>query len=287
MGSVLAHQNHSTSFDRKEYDVCIIGGGIVGTSTARELSIRHKNLKFCLLEKEKELASHQSGRNSGVIHSGIYYTPGTLKAKLCVEGSNLMYDYVKKNKINYKECGKLIVAIEDKELDTLNELYERGKNNGVKDLKLIDKEEISKIEPNCVGLKAIYSPHTGIVDYAQVTRSFQKDFEQEGGKVHLNFKLNKFELNKDDEYPIKLSSEQGENVRSKFVITACGLYSDRIAQLTGCERSPKIIPFRGEYLALKDNVDLKISTNIYPVTFFFFFTSLIKNSFFLENFLLF
>lgn len=155
-----------------------------------------------------------------------------------------MYDYLNKKGLPYKKCGKLIVAVEEHELEGLNKLFEKGTQNGVQDLKLIGKDEICKIEPNCVGLKAIHSPHTGIVDYAQVTRSFVKDFEENNGKVHLNFKLDKIELNKDDEFPISLKSEQGEKIKSKFVITAAGLYSDKIAQLTGCDKSPKILPFR-------------------------------------------
>ena len=158
-----------------------------------------------------------------------------------------MYDYLKAKNIPFKKCGKLIVAVEEHELDGLAKLYEKGTKNGVPDLRLIDKEEISKIEPNCVGLKAIHSPHTGIVDYAEVTRNFVSDFEENGnGEVHLNFKLDKFELGNGD-YPVKLTSEQGETVRSKFVITAAGLYSDKIAKLTGCENVPKILPFRGNF----------------------------------------
>lgn len=177
-----------------------------------------------------------------------------------------MYEYLKKKNIPYKECGKLIVAVDESELDGLNKLYEKGQKNGVPDLRLIGPEEITKIEPNCVGLKAIHSPHTGIVDYAEVTRNFVKDFEENGnGQVHLNFKLDKFELNKGDEYPVTLTSAQGESVQSKFVITAAGLYSDKIAKLTGCENLPKILPFRGEYLALKENVGDLVKTNIYPV----------------------
>ena len=159
-----------------------------------------------------------------------------------------MYDYLKAKNIPFRECGKLIVAVEEQELDGLQKLYEKGTKNGVRDLRLIDKEEIAKIEPNCVGLRAIHSPHTGIVDYAEVTRSFVKDFEDNGnGRTYLNFKLAKFELGQGD-YPVTLTSEQGECVRSRFVITAGGLYSDKIAKLTGCENLPKILPFRGEVI---------------------------------------
>lgn len=176
-----------------------------------------------------------------------------------------MYDYLKEKSIPFKKCGKLIVAVEERELDGLNTLYEKGTKNGVKDLKLIDKDEITKIEPNCVGLKAIHSPHTGIVNYAEVTRNFVQDFKQQGGDVYLNFELEKFELNKEENYPIKLTSKDGESFKSKFVITAAGLQSDRIASLTGCDRSPKILPFRGEYLALKPDYKDLVKTNIYPV----------------------
>lgn len=144
-----------------------------------------------------------------------------------------MNDYVKKNNIPYQECGKLIVAVEERELDELQVLFDRGVANGVKDLKIIEKDEITKMEPNCVGLRAIHSPHTAIVDYNLVAKSFADDFQKEGGKVHLNFKLTKFELNETDDYPVSLISDNGEQIKSKFVITAAGLFSDKIAQLTG------------------------------------------------------
>jgi 2-hydroxyglutarate dehydrogenase len=146
----------------QDYDVTIVGGGIVGLATARKLSIEYPWLKLLLVEKENLLATHQTGHNSGVIHAGIYYTPGSLKAKLCVEGMEATYKYCDEHSIPYKKCGKLIVAVNEEEAARLDGLFERGLKNNVKDLKLVDAKGIRKIEPNCVGLKAIHSPHTGI-----------------------------------------------------------------------------------------------------------------------------
>ncbi|XP_054154225.1 L-2-hydroxyglutarate dehydrogenase, mitochondrial-like [Oppia nitens] len=249
------------------YDIVIVGGGIVGTATARELAIRNPKLKLAIIEKENRLAVHQSGHNSGVIHAGIYYKPGSLKAKLCVEGSALAYDYCDQKKIPYKKVGKLIVAVNHEEVDRLNELYQRGLQNGVKDMILVQQNDIQKYEPNCVGLKAIWSPHTGIVDWAQVNQSFGKDFESLGGQIYTNFKANKFELedNTGDQL-VKVIDNTGDKViRTRFVVTAAGLHADRIAKLTNGQQNPRIVPFRGEYLILKKEKSQMVRTNIYPV----------------------
>ncbi|CAG2161309.1 unnamed protein product [Oppiella nova] len=252
---------------KHNYDIVIVGGGIVGAATARELAIRNPKLKFAIIEKENQLAFHQSGHNSGVIHAGIYYKPGSLKAKLCVEGSSLAYKYLDQKKIAYKKVGKLIVAVNEEEVDRLKELYERGLQNGVKDMVLLEANDIKKYEPNCVGLKAIWSPHTGIVDWAQVNQSFGKDFESMGGKIYTNFKANKFELENDsNDQLVRVTDSTGNKViKTRYVVTAAGLQADRIARLTAGHSNPKIVPFRGEYLLLKKEKSDLVRTNIYPV----------------------
>ncbi|VDO98242.1 unnamed protein product, partial [Soboliphyme baturini] len=227
----------------EQFDIVVVGGGIVGCAAARELSIRHPIFKIAVVDKEDKLAFHQSSRNSGVIHAGIYYAPGSLKAKLCVRGSELAYKYLAENNIPYKRCGKLIVAVEPEEVPRLHDLFERGQKNNVRDLKIIEQADIIQYEPHCRGLKAIWSPHTGIVDWGRVTHSFGDDVVKRGGKLFLNFKV----------------------LRAKYVITCCGLQSDRVAALTGCSPIPKIVPFRGEYLLLKPEKRYLIRGNIYPV----------------------
>lgn len=172
-----------------DYDLVVVGGGIVGMASAREIILRHPNLKIAVLEKEHKLAVHQSGHNSGVIHAGIYYKPGTLKAKLCVEGLHLAYKYLDAKNIPYKKCGKLIVATDEMEVGRLMDLYDRGLKNKVPDLKLIDGPQIKEIEPYCEGVKALWSPHTGIVDWGKVTEFYGMDFKQAGGDIYLNFKV--------------------------------------------------------------------------------------------------
>lgn len=251
--------------DDQDYDVTIVGGGIVGLATARKLSIEYPWLKLLLVEKENLLATHQTGHNSGVIHAGIYYTPGSLKAKLCVEGMEATYKYCDEHSIPYKKCGKLIVAVNEEEAARLDGLFERGLKNNVKDLKLVDAKGIRKIEPNCVGLKAIHSPHTGIVDWGFVARNFGTEFEKNGGKIVLNFEANDFVNSTDPNYPIRIKSTNNKNFNSKYLIVCGGLYSDRLAAKTGCKLMPKIVPFRGDYLVLKPEKSNIVNGNIYPV----------------------
>lgn len=244
----------------------VIGGGIVGVASARELALRYPKLKIAVVEKEKKLAYHQSGHNSGVIHAGIYYKPGSLKAKLCVEGLNLTYDYLNAKGIPYKKCGKLIVAVEEREIKPLEDLYKRGLANNVRDLEMIDEDEIYKKEPHCEGLQALWSPHTGIVDWALVTENYAKDFRESGGKIFCDFEVNKFKEARDDiEYPVAVCSGDDESIRAKYVLACCGLQSDLVAKLSGCSPNPKIIPFRGEYLILAPARRHLVRGNIYPV----------------------
>ncbi|EGT30836.1 hypothetical protein CAEBREN_17982 [Caenorhabditis brenneri] len=255
------------SVDLPKYDLVIVGGGIVGCATARQLLIEKPNLKIALIEKEKELAVHQSGHNSGVIHAGIYYTPGSLKAKLCVEGLDLSYEFFDKEKVPYKKTGKLIVAVEPEEVPRLDALFIRAQTNGCRDIEMIDSKRITEIEPHCKGLKALWSPHTGIVDWGYVTKRFGEDFEKRGGKIYTSYPLQKIEDNlKDSNYPIRVSSDPSfAELETKNLITCAGLQSDRVAALSGCSTDPKIVPFRGEYLLLKPEKRHLVKTNIYPV----------------------
>uniref|UniRef100_A0A3B4BGQ1 L-2-hydroxyglutarate dehydrogenase, mitochondrial n=1 Tax=Periophthalmus magnuspinnatus TaxID=409849 RepID=A0A3B4BGQ1_9GOBI len=255
------------------YDVAIVGGGIVGLATSRELILRHPNLSFILVEKEKELSLHQSGHNSGVIHSGIYYTPGSLKARLCVRGATLAYEYCDKKGLPYKKCGKLIVAVEQEEIPRLKALYERGLKNNVRDMSMVDAKGIREREPFCRGIMAIDSPYTGIVDWRMVALRYGQDFEEAGGRIVTEFEVNDISMATESpegstegmKYPIVIRDTKGEEVRSRFVLTCGGLYSDRLSQISGCSREPRIVPFRGDYLVLKPEKHYLVKGNIYPV----------------------
>ncbi|XP_063500666.1 L-2-hydroxyglutarate dehydrogenase, mitochondrial isoform X4 [Symphalangus syndactylus] len=263
----------SRSASTSSFDIVIVGGGIVGLASARALILRHPSLSIGVLEKEKDLAVHQTGHNSGVIHSGIYYKPESLKAKLCVQGAALLYEYCQQKGISYKQCGKLIVAVEQEEIPRLQALYERGLQNGVRGLRLIQQEDIKKKEPYCRGLMAIDCPHTGIVDYRQVALSFAQDFQAAGGSVLTNFEVKDIEMAKESpsrsidgmQYPIVIKNTKGEEIRCQYVVTCAGLYSDRISELSGCTPDPRIVPFRGDYLLLKPEKCYLVKGNIYPV----------------------
>lgn len=243
----------------------MIGGGIVGSASARQLLISHPTLNIALVEKENGFAFHQSGNNSGVIHAGIYYKPGSLKAKLCVEGLNLSYKYFDEKGIKYSKCGKLIVATNRSEVSRLLDLYERGIKNGVKDITLLDSKEIKALEPHCSGVQALWSPHTGIVDWGEVTNSYVHDFVRMGGQTYLNFEVNRFSESENSEYPVTITDTKENSIQAKYVLTCCGLQSDTVAMLTGCPEEPKIIPFRGEYLYLVPQKSQLAKVNIYPV----------------------
>uniref|UniRef100_F6USC1 L-2-hydroxyglutarate dehydrogenase, mitochondrial n=2 Tax=Ornithorhynchus anatinus TaxID=9258 RepID=F6USC1_ORNAN len=244
-----------------------------GLASARVLALRHPALSFGILEKEKELASHQTGHNSGVIHSGIYYKPGTLKAKLCVQGAALCYEYCDRKGIPYKQCGKLIVAAEQEELPRLKALYERGLQNDVPGLRLIGSKEIQMKEPYCRGLLAIDSPYTGIVNYTQVSLSYAEDFQDAGGNVVTDFEVKHIEMVNESavgsiegmKYPVVIRNSKGEEVRCRYVVTCAGLHSDRLSELSGCSPEPRIVPFRGDYLLLKPEKCYLVKGNIYPV----------------------
>jgi L-2-hydroxyglutarate oxidase LhgO len=243
------------------YDIAVVGGGIVGLATARELLRRHPRLKLANVEKETGYNRHQTGRNSGVIHSGIYYKPGSLKAKLCVEGRTLAWDYCDAKGIEYKPVGKLIVATEESELGRLDDLYARGRQNGIDDLQLLDAAQIEAREPACRGLRAIFSPVTGIVDWSLVAEHYAMDAREAGADMYLGHRVIGFTRTNG---VTRLQTDKG-TIEAKAVITCGGLYSDKLAQLTGGTSDPKIVPFRGDYLILKPERSHLVRGNIYPV----------------------
>lgn len=243
------------------YDVAIVGGGIVGLATGRELLKRHPQLRLVVLEKEDILSKHQTGHNSGVIHSGIYYAPGSLKAKLCVEGRKALWAYCDEKRIAWKPVGKLIVATEESELGRLEELYRRGKANGIDELQIIDEAGIKEREPHCAGIRAIASPVTGIVDYGEVARSYGDDIREAGGDIYTNREVTSI----DRKNGITRVATNAGDVEARAVITCGGLWSDRLAKMTGGQGDPKIVPFRGDYLLLKPEKNYLIKGNIYPV----------------------
>ncbi|XP_053110399.1 L-2-hydroxyglutarate dehydrogenase, mitochondrial isoform X2 [Hemicordylus capensis] len=255
------------------FDVAVIGAGIVGLASARELILRHPSLTFGVLEKEKELALHQSGHNSGVIHSGIYYTPGSLKAKLCVEGAALCYEYCDQKGIPYKQCGKLIVAAEQEDIPRLKALYARGLQNRVRGLQLITSKEIQAKEPYCRGLMALDSPYTGIVDYKQIAQAYAADFQAAGGAILTDFEVHDMKVAKESpaesqegiKYPVVVRNSKGEEICCRHLVSCAGLYSDRLSQISGCSPEPRIVPFRGDYLVLKPEKCYLVRGNIYPV----------------------
>ncbi len=245
----------------RRVDVAIIGGGIVGLATAMELLIRQPQLSLALLEKESQIGQHQTGRNSGVIHSGIYYVPGSLKARTCVAGKERLLRFCDEHDIPYDMCGKVIVATEEEELPRLLALYERGQQNGVPGLELIGPERLREIEPCCVGIKALYSPATGIVDYGLVTRKYAEEVERMGGRVLTGREVTAI---RERSGVYELSTPAG-TIESRHIISCAGLYSDRIAKMTGSASDPKIVPFRGNYFVLKPEKADMVRGMIYPV----------------------
>lgn len=245
----------------RECDVAVVGGGIIGLAVAREVLRRRPIARLCVLEAEDRLALHQSGHSSGVLHSGIYYTPGSLKAKLCVEGARLMADFCERNSIRLLRNGKLILATEEWELERLDELERRGQANEVAGLARIGPDEIAGIEPHARGIAALYSPNTGVVDFAAVTRVCAEEVTAGGGTVHTRSPVTKTEVAAGR---ITLH-HPGGTTKASAAIFCAGLWADRLAIAAGAPEDPRIVPFRGAYLRLvPDRLGL-VRGNIYPV----------------------
>jgi L-2-hydroxyglutarate oxidase LhgO len=243
------------------YDIAVVGGGIVGLATTRELVRRFPRLKVATIEKEAAFNRHQTGHNSGVLHSGIYYRPGSLKAKLCVEGRALAVAYCEAKGIPYKQVGKLIVATDPAELGRLDELFARGQRNGIDGLQLLDAAQIAAREPACRGIRAIFSPLTGIVDWGLVADHYADDAREAGAASYLGHAVTGIARTGG----VVRVRTTGDTIEAKGVICCGGLYADRLAGMTGGAPDPKIVPFRGDYLILKPEKSHLVQGNIYPV----------------------
>lgn len=242
-------------------DITIIGGGIVGLATALQIQAANPKLKIVVLEKESSLARHQTGNNSGVIHSGLYYKPGSLKATNCIRGYNLLLDFCRTNEIPFDLCGKIVVATEQQELPLLENLYTRGQQNGLTNLKKLTSEELKEYEPHVAGLAGIFVPQTGIVDYTLVAIKYGEVFQKNGGTIHVNEKV--LDIQHTNTHSVVIT--QTTSYTSKLVINCAGLYSDKVARMTVPNLNVKIIPFRGEYFKLKKEKEYLVKNLIYPV----------------------
>ena len=245
----------------KNYDLVVIGGGIIGLATAMRVTEEFPDLKVAVLEKETEVAQHQTGHNSGVIHAGIYYAPGSQKANFCSTGGVLLREYCDKHNIKYDMCGKLIVAVNDNEVPMLMDLYERGTANGALGLKIIEKEEITDYEPHSSGVKAIFSPNTGIIDYTEVSKSNATQMMEAGGDLITGTELKSIS-EKDGQ--IYLETTEG-TITAKKILNCAGLHADRVAKMMGVDMGVKSIPFRGEYFSLIPERSDMVKGLIYPV----------------------
>lgn len=246
-----------------DFDIAIIGGGIVGLATAYKIALSRPRIRIAVLEKEPKLASHQTGHNSGVIHSGLYYKPGSAKAKTCTDGRIQLVAFAKQHNIPYEICGKIIVATHPKELPGLERIFNNGVQNGIEGLRKISPAEIKQIEPCCAGIAGIKVPCTGIIDFVAVANKLAELIQKQNpeNKILTSHKVVAFNKQSDC---IVVSTSQA-TVSTRFVINCAGLQSDRIARLEGVDIKMRIVPFRGDYYDLKIDAQGKVKNLIYPV----------------------
>ena len=245
----------------RTYDIVIIGGGIVGLSTAMKMSHKYPDLDIAVIEKEDGFAEHQTGHNSGVIHAGIYYKPGSKKGNFCYVGNKELRKYCDLKGIEYEHCGNLIVATNNKELEMLKDLHSRGLANGVDGLKMIDKDQIKEIEPYARGLGALHSPNTGIVDYKLVAKSNAQDAEKQGVDLYTSCQFLGYKSQNGKTY---LNTTLGD-FETEWTINCGGLYADKIAGKMDVDSDTRIIPFRGEFFSIIPEKSSMIKGLIYPV----------------------
>jgi len=246
---------------RSEYDVAVVGAGIVGLAVARELLARRPDARLVVIDKHAHVAAHQTSHNSGVIHAGVYYQPGSLKARLCVEGARLMHEYCDEHAIPYERCGKLVVAIDDSELPRLDALEIRARANGVPGLRRVTAAEIREIEPEARGVSALHSPETGIVDYGEVARTIERELRGKGVDFALGHEVTAVRRIGRETV---LECRDGA-FRAGWAVLCAGLWSDRLAVSAGAPADPRILPFRGGYLRVADGQEPVVRGMVYPV----------------------
>ncbi|MFA6260056.1 MAG: L-2-hydroxyglutarate oxidase [Bacteroidia bacterium] len=242
-------------------DIIVIGGGIVGLSSAYHLLLKNPTLNILLLEKEEQLAAHQTGHNSGVIHSGIYYKPGSLKAQNCLTGYRMLLGFCTQHNIPFDLCGKIIVATTEKELPELEKLYQRGLENGLTEIRYISQEEIKQYEPHVSGLKALHVPYTGIIDYTVVCQKLAELIVAAGGEIKTGQMVSDIQIHSDGVEIIT----GNEVYQGKLMVNCAGLFCDKVAEMAGEEANTRIIPFRGEYYMIKPEKKHLVKNLIYPV----------------------
>jgi L-2-hydroxyglutarate oxidase len=243
------------------YDVAVVGGGIVGCATALALSRAHPGLKLVLLEKEGRLAAHQTGHNSGVIHAGLYYRPGSLKAQNCTAGREALYALCAEHHIPCERCGKVVVAVDERELPALDELERRGRANGLTGLERLDAAQVRRREPHAAGLAGLFVPQTGIVDYTRVTETLADLVRRHGGVIRLGTEVRAGRRAADG---LTLFTSVGE-VRTRFLVNCAGLHCDRVARACGVDPGVRIVPFRGEYYLVRAERRDLVRHLLYPV----------------------
>ncbi|WP_026135428.1 L-2-hydroxyglutarate oxidase [Nafulsella turpanensis] len=243
------------------YDIIVIGGGIVGLATALQLQKQKPKLRILILEKEKQLAAHQTGHNSGVIHSGIYYKPGSLKARNCFNGYHQLLSFCREEEIPFELCGKIIVATSQEELQPLENIYQRGIANGLNDIKKLQKEELHEYEPHVNGIAGLFVPQTGIINYKRVAQKYAEKLQEGGATILLMHEVRNI---RQRSHGTEVITNRG-TFTSKLMINCAGLYSDKVARMTGQSMDLKIVPFRGEYYELAPEKQHLVRNLIYPV----------------------
>ncbi len=243
----------------------VIGGGINGLSVARQLLIDYPDANVTLFEKESEVAQHQTSHNSGVVHAGLYYAKGSLKARLCRRGVELVRNYCTDNNLPYDQCGKVVVALNGVEEERLKKLFQIALDNEVPNVKMLYGEEIRQVEPNCIGVAALHSPETAIVSYEKIAKRIAEEIKERGGKIELNSPVQSIKNNADGKITITLEGNRTYPTKFDYAVSCAGLQSDRLARNSGDVATPKIVPFFGQYFVLDDQFTHDVKGLIYPV----------------------
>jgi (S)-2-hydroxyglutarate dehydrogenase len=245
----------------QRFDIVIVGGGLIGLSTAMHLQLIRPQAKLLVVEKESAVAQHQSGHNSGVLHSGVYYKPGSLKARLCVKGAAAMVEFCREHSVPHQICGKVIVATCDEEIPALEMLKQRGEANGLAGLRMLTREQLREVEPYCAGVRALHVPGTGITDYTAVCKKYSEIFSGRGGRVSTGTEVTGLQRHGAE---MAIESNRG-SLAAHLVINCAGLHSDRVSQMAEQKPMVKIVPFRGEYYDLVPQSEHLVRALIYPV----------------------